>query len=210
VASLVGYLGCRCNAKHGTFDFMTDDLEDIPVMNRCERARLTRARALNDAALVERNGAMERRIIFEAGYDHSAFPEDCGGGGHGKHGMGLRFVFSGPKGSVQWVANMFNWYPGNVSHGSVGGTFEASFVPAFQHQHIGDAYAADLGFHSPTPMYEEHTKYECEYLPEGYCYYDGSTLNAEPLLEAFLEHGPHAVWAALARYYNEALAGVER
>ena len=181
-----------------------------PKINRCQADNERRERAWNDAALTERHGDMARHIIFEVGYDHREFPEDCGGGGHGQHGMNMRFVLVGPKGAVQWLCYMTNWVPGNVRYGSVGrdDPNPVSLVPVHP-RGIGDGMAADLGYHSPIPRYASQVEYgtqKCEWLPEGECYYDGSGLNAEPLLEAFLAHGPHAVWAALARYYQDVLA----
>lgn len=176
-------------------------------MNRCEADRERRQRALNDSALTERVGNLERRIMFEVGYDHRAFPEDCGGGGHGQHGMTMRFVLIGPHGAVQWVCTMSNWVPGNVYYGGMQRIGTASLVPASNH--IDDGKTTDLGYHSPHQHYDGQPAYKCDYLPAGECYYDGSGLNAEPLLEAFLAHGPHAVWAALARYYSDVLATVE-
>jgi len=170
-------------------------------------------RANNDCALTERirnkDSWLERRIEFNVGYDHREFPEECGGGGHGQSGMDMRWVLSGPLGAVQWVVHMVNWVPGNVR--SIKGVEErlpVSLVPCMQHG-LGDLYATDLGYHSPIELYEGqyHTEPgKCEYLPGQDCYYDGSGLNAEPLLEAFLNHGPMAVWAALARYYNDVLS----
>lgn len=176
----------------------------VEVANPCKADLARRERAFRDAALVQVDGPMQRRIYFEVGYDHRGFPEACGGGGHGQHGMGMRWVLIGPAGAVQWLVNMTNWVPGNVRYGEVGAEHPVSIVPV--NPRIGDGMATDLGYHSPTPQYdgqEESGRSECEYLPDGYCYYDGSGLNAEPVLVAFLAHGPHAVWAALARYYGE-------
>lgn len=173
--------------------------------NPCKADWPRRERAYNDCALRERVGDMERRIQFEVGYDHCAHPEACGGGGHGRHGMNMRFVLIGPKGAVQWLVYMTNWYPGNVSIiGDIPSTEPISCVPA--HTRIGDGMAADLGYHSPVEHYDDQGQNACEFLPDGYCFYDGSGLNAQPILEAFLSHGPAAVWAALGRYYGEALA----
>jgi hypothetical protein len=178
--------------------------------NPCHADRERRERAVADSALVARDGPMERRIEFEVGYDHRAFPEACGGGGHGCHGMTLRFILAGPAGAVQWAAAMPNCYPGNVSHGSIAATRVGSIVPIEAPEAIGDGYATDLGYHSPAPHYDDQTRMDhCHLLPQGYCYYDGSALNAEPVLEAFLAHGPHAVWAALARYYSELFADAQ-
>lgn len=120
--------------------------------------------------------------------------------------MNLRFNLIGPKGAVQWMANMTNWTPGNVIHGTVQADQPVSLVPVTAMGRIGDGMATDMGYHSPRPLWdgqEEYGRMDCHLLPGGECYYDGSGLNAEPVLEAFLAHGPHAVWAALARYYTE-------
>ena len=173
--------------------------------NRCHADRVRRERAAAGSDFIVRDGPMERRISFEVGYDHTSHPEDCGGGGHGRHGMTMAFILLGPNGAVQWKINMLNWYPGNIdTMGTVGATSPVSVIPA--NRQVGDTYAQDLGYHSPKPRYEGQEEYghmECHLLPEGYCYYDGSGLNAGPVLGAFLEHGPMAVWATLARYYGE-------
>jgi hypothetical protein len=92
---------------------------------------------------------------------------------------------------------------------------------------------ADLGYHSPKPMYEgqppmgaEKFDFEnkevlkgatgeiaiptrvqtgtftpCELLDGGPCYYDGSTLNAEPVFEVLLREGSAGVWRELREFY---------
>lgn len=184
---------------------MTSEME---VANRCKADSARRERAWTDCALSERFGDMERRISFEVGYDHRAFPDDCEGGGHGQHGMNMRWTLIGPRGAVQWLCYMLSWVPGNVHHGGVESLGPVSLIPAPPNG-LDDGMAADLGYHAPTPRYEDQPQMKCEYLPQGYCYYDGSGLNAEPVLEAFLAHGPHAVWASLARYYGELFGGQE-
>lgn len=169
------------------------------AVNPCKADQERREQAWRDSLLTERHGDLERCIAFEVGYDHRAFPpEACGGGGHGQHGMTMRWMLIGPRGAVQWVCSMPNWVPGNVVYGSVNAE-SFSLVPA----HIEDGHATDLGYHSPVPQYAGQDTRECHILPEGSCYYDGSGLNAEPVLEAFLAHGPQAVWATLASYYGE-------
>lgn len=172
--------------------------------NRCQADNERRRRAFADRTFVVRDGTMERRIEFIPGYDHTSFPEDCGGGGHGRHGMELAFILIGPAGAVQWKCTMLNWYPGNIVYGDAPASEPISMVPA--HPRIDDTMATDLGYHSPKPMWEGQEDYgrdDCHLLPGGTCYYDGSGLNAGPVLEAFLSYGPMAVWAALSRYYQE-------
>lgn len=173
--------------------------------NRCQADNERRLRANADRAFVVIDGDLERRIEFVAGYDHMGFKEDCGGGGHGRHGMELAFILIGPLGAVQWRCVMSNWFPGNIDTiGTIPSTEPVSLVPA--NVRIGDTYAQDLGYHSPKPLWdgqEEYARDDCHLLPGGTCYYDGSGLNAGPVLEAFLSYGPMAVWAALGRYYQE-------
>lgn len=173
-------------------------------MNRCRDDLKRRERARADNSVSEDLGGMVRTIGFDVGYDHRAFPDDCGGGGHGVSGMKLNFILRGPGGAVVWAAYLPNWYPGNVAEfmGDIPAAEGLqSLVPC---RRDSDGIAYDLGYHSPKPQYDDHTRQDlCHLLPEGYCYYDGSSLNAQPILEAFLEHGPHAVWASLARYYQE-------
>ena len=178
------------------------------MTNRCEADTERRQRAAADDTVTQDLGnGMQRMVTFQVGYDHRPFPEDCGGGGHGRHGMTLRFILRGPHGAVQWVAYLMNMIPGNVNiMGEVESEHPVSVVAVLDRS-LGDAMATDLGYHSLVPQWEgqEEYKRECKLLPEGYCYYDGSSVNAVPVLAAFLQHGPHAVWASLARYYKEVL-----
>ena len=168
----------------------------------CEADNERRQRAIADEDFISRDGPMERRISFRVGYNHADM-----GCGHGKHGMEMRFTLIGPDGATVWAVCMTNWYPGNYTDFiELNATEPISAIP-IGNSKLGDAMAWDLGYHSPVPTYEGQDEYlprqNCHLLPDGYCYYDGSGLNAMPVLKAFIEHGPMAVWAALARYYGE-------
>lgn len=43
----------------------------------------------------------------------------------------------------------------------------------------------------------------CEYVDGGPCYYDGSTLNAEPVFDVLLREGSAGVWRELRKFYME-------
>ena len=43
----------------------------------------------------------------------------------------------------------------------------------------------------------------CQYLDGAPCYYDGSGLNAKPVMELLLREGSDAVWARLEEYYDD-------
>lgn len=57
---------------------------------------------------------------------------------------------------------------------------------------------ADVGYHSPYPMFEDHQPIEddCEFTG-GKCYYDGSSLRAERWYKEWLEKGCDAIWRKL-------------
>lgn len=63
--------------------------------------------------------------------------------------------------------------------------------------------AADLGYHSPVPSYEGHTPLtdNCPII-EGQCFYDGSGLNAQPVMDRLIAEGHSAVWEELDRYFK--------
>jgi len=62
--------------------------------------------------------------------------------------------------------------------------------------------AWDLGYHSPVPMYDgqQPISHNCSVI-DGICFYDGSTLNAEPILDTLITNGSISVWRAMAQYY---------
>ena len=120
-----------------------------------------------------REDGLEQAVVFEPGYNKR-------GSQYGVHGMGIRFLLRGPKGCTQFVMNT-GWVPGE----SMGLTTFNMFP-----------MAVDLGYHAVVPQYgdlndpdEDWRPYtlDCVYLPSGKCYYDGSGLNAEPVMVAFIK-----------------------
>ena len=61
----------------------------------------------------------------------------------------------------------------------------------------------DIGYHSPTPRWEGQREQECDVLPGGKCYSDGTSLGAEEFLPEFIEGGSKAVWAMLEQRYAD-------
>jgi hypothetical protein len=109
------------------------------------------------------------------------------------------FLLKGPEGTVQF--RLFtNWHLPHVTKENAGHLYDAIG---------GDAHwmerpmPADLGYHSRTPRYDGHTPMPnpCDHLDGAACYYDGSTLNAEPVFERLLTEGDEGVWKALEGYY---------
>lgn len=124
----------------------------------------------------------QRDIKFEPGHNK--------GGNYGINAMKIRFILHGEKASVQFLMNT-GWYPKKE---------EGRFGPEWYTQSPG---AWDLGYHADEPQYENHDSYDCDNRSSGKCYYDGSSLYAEPILEAFFLEGEEAVWNKLENYYNE-------
>ena len=106
----------------------------------------------------------ERIISFKSGY---VCPGQ-GGSSHGRHGMDLIFVFTG-------------WCP----------DWDRFMSPAQFEKQLG-VMPADIGYHSPTPMYKNQLDVgNCLWTGSAHCYSDGSALNAAD-----------ALWQHLADYYR--------
>lgn len=115
---------------------------------------------------------------------------------YGQHGMDLRFVLVGELGATQFLM-MTDWVPGSTGER---GRYTGG-APSFP-------MAADLGYHWKTYPHGDGGDEswgrmdECEWLPGG-CWYDGSGLNAEPVMRRFIAEGMDAVWAELESYYRD-------
>jgi hypothetical protein len=67
--------------------------------------------------------------------------------------------------------------------------------------HICRAYAFDVGYHSPIPLYEDQKPMpNCQFYTP--CYYDGSSLYAKDLFDRLIKEGEKAVWDELQKAYR--------
>ncbi len=114
---------------------------------------------------------------------------------YGVHGVELKMVLKGPRGAVQFLL-----YTSWMLDMLVDGT-STHVVP----NPTMAPMPADLGYHSPKPMYDgqEPMQGDCAYLGGVPCYYDGSGLNATRIWNALLMRGSDGVWAELRDYYEE-------
>lgn len=142
----------------------------------------------------------ERRITFEPAYDK--------GKAYGIGAMRIRFVLIGPAGAIQFLMGT-GWNLAHVRKNLA--RKEAEWLMEHGTSLFFGPQAWDIGYHSPVPQYEgQEPMAECDILPSGKCYYDGSGLNAEPIMERFIGEGTEYLWAELQRRYDEmfgALAG---
>ena len=137
---------------------------------------------------------MERLIFFEPGYDkRSPDPKK----NYGISAMRIRFVLRGELGAMQFLMGT-GWYIPTVAK-----EFEAKAMtdPIYR---TNNPTAWDVGYHSPKPMYDGQSIMDdnCEIIG-GPCYYDGSSLAAETVLDKFLVEGVEAVWKELEEYYTD-------
>jgi hypothetical protein len=154
---------------------------------------------------------LTREVLIRPAYDRRSE-------GYGIHGVEMCFVVKGPKGAVQFVV-FTNWHLPHVTQENINGTIERAkngiidpenFSMDFSklsRSHLKCIFlpmAADLGYHSPVPMYEDQKPMsaECQILG-GECYYDGSTLNAEPVFELMVREGGDALWVRLEQEYRD-------
>lgn len=139
----------------------------------------------------------ERIVELRPAYDRrSADPSKD----YGVHGVELLFVLKGREGAVQFLLYT-NWYLPHVQE-----ELDKRFL--LRPDRVGvrchcHPMPADLGYHSPHPMYKGHkpTTESCPYLDGRLCYYDGSGLAAERIYEVLLRTGSDGVWAELESYY---------
>lgn len=153
---------------------------------------------------------MQREVRFEAGYDYREEDKDKPRGKHrGQHGLQIRFLLRGDEvaeGIVQFLVYT-DWLPTWVV--SQGPPWKEKMVQPTSIPSIRDMFpmAADLGHHWPVPTYEGESSMNCDLLEGGTCYYDGSGLNAEPVLAALLTEGDAGVWKILEDYYQSLVTG---
>jgi hypothetical protein len=142
----------------------------------------------------------ERIVEFSPAHDCIRLPcrwdkETCKPGKGGNHGVGavdLRMVLKGPKGAVQFVLYT-GWYLKETPPSPAAGPMPV-----------------DLGYHSPTQMYEDQpTMGSCPYLNGADCYSDGSGMNAKVVFDIMRSEGGEAVWRALEGYYQSTFEGDE-
>lgn len=150
----------------------------------------------------------EKRVKFEPGYNYL---HETGPRRRGQHGMGIRFLLIGPEGAAQFLMQTF-WTPlGQVDSAA---EREPVHIDYWQHDQWGGfglvrpPSGADLGYHWPTPQYEDQPASDCDILPAGHCYYDGSGLAADRVLRDFVREGEPAVWRWLEKRYQSCVETV--
>jgi hypothetical protein len=134
----------------------------------------------------------ERAVVFEPGYNARETAKNGPARNYGVHGMSIRFLLRGEKGVIQFLMNT-GWVPAEPMSPRVADLYPSGF---------------DLGYHSLVEQYEGMTSMgPCEYLDGKECYYDGSGLQADPVLAVFIQEGADGVWPLLEERYEGWLNG---
>lgn len=133
----------------------------------------------------------EKTIEFSPAYDRrDPDPKKD----YGVGAVDIRFILKGKRGAVQFLLGTGWFLPETNEEYKARGVNLSKDYPR----------AWDIGYHSPKPMYEGHSPItdKCNIL-NGKCFYDGSTLNADPILNILLREGSDGVWKELEKYYHE-------
>jgi hypothetical protein len=127
----------------------------------------------------------EKIVTFSAAFDRRHTDPNKN---YGIHGVELRMVLRGPLGATQFLLYT-NWMLPHVT---------LQLPNALQRP-----LPSDRGYHWSTPQYEGQKCRDCDLLPSGKCYYDGSSLSADDTFRLLLEKGDAGVWGDLEEFYNE-------
>src|SRR5438132_3556349 len=143
----------------------------------------------------------ERRITFSPAFDRrDPDPKK----NYGIHGVELRMVLLGELGATQFLLYT-NWHLPHLMDAW-------AKQPCERTQYGNECVAvsvllrplpADLGYHWSTQRYGSQEMMECDLLPGGKCFYDGSGLNAERGFQRLVAEGDQAVWQELEKFYQE-------
>ncbi|QJD53304.1 hypothetical protein SEA_TEMPO_83 [Microbacterium phage Tempo] len=146
---------------------------------------------------------LRKEIRFEPG--HTLRKTKSDGNDYGIGAMKIRFLLHGPVATIQFLMST-GWVPEKVP------------VPGwgFTEWHHSAPTGFDLGYHADQPISEDMRDWsggpdgrECDVRPGGRCFYDGSGLAADALLERFMVEGEAAVWSELEAYYRSQFHVVE-
>ena len=133
-------------------------------------------------------GNLQRIVKFSKAYDKRN-PEPSKNYGVG--GVNCWMILKGDKGAVQFAFST--------------GIYLPHVLDEWEAKHYNPKpMGFDVGYHSPAPMYEGQSEMDnCDLLPNGKCYYDGSGLRGEEWFRIFMEEGDEVIWKLLEEDYKE-------
>ena len=140
---------------------------------------------------------LKREVIFSPAFDkRHADPSK----NYGIHNAEIKFLLTGPDGAIQFVCYT-GWDLPHVRREMLmkGNTGFYDYYP----------HGTDIGYHAKVAQWEGQTPMDgiCPYIGCT-CFYDGSSLNAEPIAKTLLEEGSEAVWKILEEHYADRFGAV--
>jgi hypothetical protein len=139
---------------------------------------------------------LTRELVMAPAWDR----RNEGDGRYGQHCAEQRWYLKGLLGAIQFIL-FTGWGAGMIVQPDA--PWQELHIKNTDRYNFNAPLPADLGYHSPTPRYENQHAMDCHVLPEGKCYYDGSGLNADRIFSILIHKGGEAVWEALEEYYAE-------
>jgi len=107
---------------------------------------------------------------------------------YGIHGMELRFVLLKNKRAVQFIVYTPIYLPHVMEE------FKQKLSTG-EMKSFPEIIGADVGYHSPEPMYEGQESFDDDCVfTGGRCFYDGSGLRAHTWIKIWLKHGMNVIW----------------
>lgn len=113
---------------------------------------------------------------------------------YGIHGCDMLFTLIGEHGAVSFIIYT-NWHLPHVKE-----ELENRRGDYFMFQPL----PADIGYHSPHPMYEDQEPRHkvCEYIGVP-CYTGGSSIDADEYYKELVEKGSKGLWKKMIKYYKD-------
>ena len=138
-----------------------------------------------------------REFILTAGFDKRNADD---GKNYGIGGAHLGFYYGNKVDGIVQFTMLTDWYPKELRE-----------EMKDQRHHLCDMFpmAADLGYHSPVPQYEGQQSMECDRLEGEICFYDGSGLNAQKVMDKLLEEGSEEAWKLIEEYWDDTFGDEE-
>jgi hypothetical protein len=141
---------------------------------------------------------LQRELIVYPAYDRRSE-------GYGQHCVDMLWLVKGELGVIQF--RLFTgWSAAVIGKPDLDWSDLHATLPRMYEttEKVWPPMPADIGYHSPVPKYEgQEPMGKCDLLPQGFCYYDGSGLNADRYFSILVHEGGEALWKALEQYYAE-------
>jgi len=139
---------------------------------------------------------IEKRIEFSPAFDkRDADPSK----NYGIHGVSMTWLLITDRGACQFVVYT-GWH---LPHVQAELSRKRGDNPHTYIQRVDAPMPADIGYHSPTPQYEDQPEMECHLLEGGKCYYDGSGLQAQDFYDTLVLEGHEAVWKKMEGWFQD-------